>query len=160
MNSLFQTVRHLVTISLTVFVLATPLLAQESEPDNWNKAQVEMKAMFGTVPVMFNKLPAHIRASAWEWFKSMSSPDATIPPKYSELMSLAVAAQIPCEYCVYAHTTMAKMHGATEEEINEAVMRAADVRHWSTILNGNQIDFESFKSEWDGILAFIKANSK
>jgi hypothetical protein len=55
---------------------------------------------------------------------------------------------------------MAKMHGATDAEINEAVQKAADVRHWSTILNGNRVDFESFKSEWDKILAFIKANSK
>ena len=52
------------------------------------------------------------------------------------------------------------MHGATDAEIYEAVQKAADVRHWSTILNGNRVDFESFKSEWDEILAFIKANSK
>jgi AhpD family alkylhydroperoxidase len=118
-----------------------------------------MKSMFGSVPVMFNKLPLHVRASAWEWFKTTSNPNAAIPPKYGELISLAVASQIPCEYCIYAHTTMAKMHGASEQEIQEAVMKGAEVRHWSTILNGNQVDFESFKTEWDAVLAFIKANS-
>jgi len=147
-------------VSIAVFILSTSLLAQESKSDSWDKAQEEMKSMFGSVPVMFTKLPMHVRASAWEWFKSMSSPDAAIPPKYGELISLGVAAQIPCEYCVYAHTTMAKMHGATDQEIQEAVQKSADVRHWSTILNGNQISFESFKSNWDEILAFIKANSK
>jgi AhpD family alkylhydroperoxidase len=152
--------KYIITVFITVFVLSAPMLAQESSSDSWNKAQAEMKAMFGSVPVMFTKLPVHVRASAWEWFKSMSSPDAAIPPKYGELISLGVAAQIPCDYCVYAHTTMAKMHGATDAEINEAVQKAADVRHWSTILNGNRVDFESFKSEWDKILAFIKANSK
>ncbi|MCH7724575.1 MAG: carboxymuconolactone decarboxylase family protein [Bacteroidetes bacterium] len=116
--------------------------------------------MFGSVPVMFTKLPMHMRASTWDWFKSMSSPDAAIPPKYGELIGLAVASQIPCEYCVYAHTSMAKMLGATDQEIQEAVVKAADVRHWSTILNGNQVSFESFKSNWDDILAFLKANSK
>ena len=160
MNRLFHQMRYIITVSIAVFVLSTPLIAQEGESDDWKKAQAEMKAMFGGVPVMFNKLPAHVQVSAWEWFKSMSNPDAAIPPKYGELIGLGVASQIPCDYCVYAHTTMAKMYGATEEEIQEAVMKGAEVRHWSTILNGNQVDYESFKSEWDGMLAFIKANSK
>jgi len=160
MNRLFHQTKNIITVCITVLVLSTPLLAQESSADSWTKAQAEMKAMFGGVPVMFTKLPAHVRASAWEWFKSMSNPDAAIPPKYGELIGLGVAAQIPCDFCVYAHTTMAKMYGATEEEIQEAVMKGAEVRHWSTILNGNQVEFEAFKKEWDGMLAFVKANSK
>jgi AhpD family alkylhydroperoxidase len=159
MYKLFHQTKGIIAVCIAVFVLSTPLLAQESESDSWSKAQAEMKSMFGSVPVMFNKLPLHVRASAWEWFKTTSNPNAAIPPKYGELISLAVASQIPCEYCIYAHTTMAKMHGASEQEIQEAVMKGAEVRHWSTILNGNQVDFESFKTEWDAVLAFIKANS-
>lgn len=151
---------HILAIFIATLVLSTPLLAQEGESDSWKKAQAEMKAMFGDVPVMFNKLPTHVRASAWEWFKSMSNPDAAIPAKYGELIGLGVAAQIPCDFCVYAHTTMARMYGATEEEIQEAVSKGAEVRHWSTILNGNQVEFEAFKKEWDGMLEFVKANSK
>jgi len=160
MNKLFHQAKCIISVCIAVLVLSTPLLAQESSSDSWNKAQTEMKAMFGSVPVMFTKLPLHVRASSWEWFKSISNPDATIPPKYGELIGLAVASQIPCSYCVYAHTSMAKMLGATEEEIQEAVMKGAEVRHWSTILNGNQVDYESFKSDWDAILAFVKANSE
>lgn len=160
MFSLFQNVRFLITALLSVLVISTTLIAQESKSDNWTKAQEEMKTMFGGVPVMFNKLPAHVRASAWEWFKSTSNPDGAISPKYGELIGLGVASQIPCDYCVYAHTTMARMYGATEEEIQEAVMKGAEVRHWSTILNGNQVEFEAFKKEWDGMLEFVKANSK
>jgi AhpD family alkylhydroperoxidase len=160
MNSLFQNVRFLIATILSVLVISATLLAQESKSDDWTKAQEEMKAMFGGVPVMFEKLPAHVRASAWEWFKSMSNPDAAIPAKYGELIGLGVAAQIPCDFCVYAHTTMAKMYGATDEEIQEAVSKGAEVRHWSTILNGNQVEFEAFKKEWDGMLEFVKKNSK
>jgi AhpD family alkylhydroperoxidase len=160
MNLLFHHLKSIITVCITVFVLSTPLLAQESSSDSWNKAQAEMKAMFGSVPVMFTKLPMHIRASAWEWFKATSNPEATIPPKYGELIGLAVASQIPCDFCVYAHTTMAKMLGATDEEIQEAVEKSAGVRHWSTVLNGNQVSFESFKSNWDDILEFVKENSK
>ena len=160
MNLLFHHLKSIITVCITVFILSTSLLAQEGESDSWNKAQEEMKAMFGSVPVMFTKLPMHIRASAWEWFKATSNPEATIPPKYGELIGLAVASQIPCDFCVYAHTTMAKMLGATDEEIQEAVEKSAGVRHWSTVLNGNQVSFESFKSNWDEILEFVKENSK
>ena len=101
-----------------------------------------------------------MRASAWEWFKSTMSPDAAIPAKYAQLISLGVASQIPCNYCVYAHTTMAKMLGATEKEIQEAVANAANTRHWSTVMNGGGVDFEEFKTEWDGILTHLKKQSE
>ena len=108
---------------------------------------------------MFTKLPMRVRAEAWEWFKSIENPKSSIPAKYADLISLAVAAQIPCQYCIYAHIQMAKMDGATEEEINEAVQRSAEVRHWSTILNGNDVDLQMFKKQWDEILAYMKTHS-
>jgi hypothetical protein len=45
---------------------------------------------------------------------------------------------------------------ATEEEIAEAVGVAAVTRHWSTYLNGLQVDFETFKSELGGEVAAVK----
>lgn len=156
MTRLYQ----IILCSIFAIGITTSVFAQDSDSDSWSKAEAEMKSMFGSVPVMFEKLPMHVRASAWEWFKATSNPDASIPSKYGELIGLAVASQIPCEYCVYAHTTMAKMLGATDEEIQEAVVKGAEVRHWSTILNGNHVSFESFKSNWDAILDHVKANSK
>jgi hypothetical protein len=37
-------------------------------------------------------------------------------------------------YCVDAHTTAAKMLGATGAEIQEAVQETALIRHWSIVL--------------------------
>ncbi len=121
-----------------------------------------MTKILGTIPIMFKVLPSYLRAGAWEWFKATQSPESAIPAKYSELISLGVASQIPCDYyyCVYAHTTKAKMLGATDEEIQQAVASAANTRHWSTILNGTDVSLEEFKKEWDGILAHIKKQSK
>lgn len=147
-------------ICIAVFVLSSPLLAQESQIDASKKAEAEMEAAFGTVPVMMRVYPDHLRAGAWEWFKATQSPDAAIPAKYSELISLGVASQIPCSYCVYAHTTMAKMLGATDAEIQGAVASAANTRHWSTVLNGANVPLDEFKKEWDGILAHIKKQSE
>jgi alkylhydroperoxidase/carboxymuconolactone decarboxylase family protein YurZ len=42
---------------------------------------------------------------------------------------------------------MARIHGATDDEIAEAVTQAAYIRHWSTVLNSLQIDLDTFKTE-------------
>jgi AhpD family alkylhydroperoxidase len=149
-----------VAICLAVLVLSSPVLAQESQADASKKAEAEMEAALGTVPVMMKVYPDHLRASAWEWFKATQSPDAAIPGKYSELIALGVASQIPCDYCVYAHTTMAKMLGATDAEIQGAVASAANTRHWSTVLNGANVPLDEFQKEWDGILAHIRKQSE
>ncbi len=160
MDKTMRLTRSAIAVSIAVFALSTSLLAQESQTDASKKAEAEMKAAFGTVPVMMKVYPDHMRASAWEWFKATQSPDGTIPRKYLELISLGVASQIPCDYCVYAHTTSAKMLGATDAEIQEAVASAAETRHWSTVLNGADVPLDEFKKEWDGILAHIKKQSE
>ena len=160
MNKIMRITRSAITLSIAVFVLSTSLLAQESQTDATKKAEAEMKAAFGKVPVMLKVYPDHLRASAWEWFKATQSPDAAIPAKYAQLIALGVASQIPCAYCIYAHTTMAKMLGATDAEIKWAVASAANTRHWSTVLNGAEVSLDEFKKEWDGILAYIKKQSE
>ncbi len=149
----------LIALLLTV-TLQQVMLAQISKTDASKKAETEMVATFGTVPVMFKALPDHLQASAWEWFKAAGNPEAAIPAKYTELISLGVASQIPCDYCVYAHTTKAKMLGATDAEIQEAVASASETRYWSTVLNGNHVPYEDFKKEWDEILAHVKKQSE
>lgn len=160
MNRILRITIGAAALSLAVCLVSTSVLAQEGEMDATAKAESEMEAALGTVPVMMKVYPEHLRAGAWEWFKATQSPDAAIPPKYAQLISLAVAAQIPCAYCVYAHTTMAKAAGATEEEIQHAIAQGADTRHWSTVLNGNAVDLEQFKAEWDGIMAHMKEASE
>jgi AhpD family alkylhydroperoxidase len=162
MRPIIKQMKNMITVCITVIVLTLPVLAQESSTDRWEKAQEEMKAMMGGVPVMFTKLPMNVRANAWEMFKSINNPNTTIPSKYGELIGLAVAAQIPCEYCVIAHTTLAKLFGATDEEIEEAVTKGAETRFFSTILNGNltDADKESYNSDWSKIIEFMKAQNK
>ncbi|MGA8265422.1 MAG: carboxymuconolactone decarboxylase family protein [Ignavibacteriaceae bacterium] len=160
MNSLLQQIRYTITIFIVALVISTPLLAQENATEGWNKAQVKMKAMMGSVPVMFEKMPMQVRVNAWELFKSINNPKTAIPSKYGELIGLAVAAQIPCEYCIIAHTTLAKLFGATDEEVEEALTKGAETRFLSTVLNGSLVDIESFKSDWNKTIEFMKAHSK
>ena len=139
MNQTIKLTKSVIVVSIAIFCMSASLYAQD-QSEATKKAEAEMKEAFGTVPLMLEKYPDHLRASAWEWFKSTQNPDAAIPAKYSELISLGVASQIPCNYCIYAHTTMAKMLGATDAEIKGAVASAAGTRHWSTVLNGTGVE--------------------
>ncbi len=83
----------------------------------------------------------------------LQGEDAALSAKTRELIGLAVAAQIPCTYCVYYHTTAAKKFGATDAEVREAIAASAQVRKWSTILNGSAYDEEEFRKEADAMFA-------
>jgi AhpD family alkylhydroperoxidase len=59
--------------------------------------------------------------------------DGLIPPKYRELISLAVALTTQCAYCLDVHTKAAVNAGATREEIAETAFVAAAVRAGATL---------------------------
>jgi len=69
--------------------------------------------------------------------QAVMNPSGALDAKTKQLIALGVAAQIPCTYCVYAHTKAAKAAGATDAQIKEAVATAALVRFNSTMLNGS-----------------------
>ena len=105
------------------------------------------------MPGFFKVFPQSGIAGAWDEFKTVQlSPNTALDGKTKQLIGLAVAAQIPCQYCIYFHTAAAKANGATVEEIEEAVAMAAMTRHWSTVLNGMDVDLSAFKHDTDTVL--------
>lgn len=111
----------------------------------------DIQKTFGSVPSFIKLLPKAAVAGAWQETKDLEFSDKTaLPPKTKALIALAVAAQIPCDYCIWADTQSAKQLGATNEEIGEAVALAALTRHWSTLFNGLQVDFDQFKKDMGG----------
>ncbi len=98
----------------------------------------------------FSIFPDAFLASTWAQNRAwLIDNKATIPPKYRALIGLAVSSQIPCAYCIYADTSDARVFGATDEEIKEAIMFAAMTREGSTIVNGNMVDLDAFKKAID-----------
>ena len=83
---------------------------------------------------------------AWQEWMAVFNPKGALDGKTKELIGLAVAAQIPCQYCIYAHTLGAKHAGATDDQIKEAIAASALVRKMSTELNGNQYDMAVLRS--------------
>jgi AhpD family alkylhydroperoxidase len=110
----------------------------------------DIAATVGGVPGFVKAFPKAGVAGAWAETKGLLFSETALPAKTKALISLAVAAQIPCHYCVWSDTEDAKRAGATQEEIAEAVAVAALTRHWSTFFNGMQIDFETYKRELSG----------
>lgn len=126
---------------------AVPAAAQETAAQTYS----EIKEALGFVPTFMQEYPEHGIRGAWIMTRDMEFSDRTaLSPKVKSLINVAVGAQIPCRYCVFADTEAARAAGASEAEIKEAVGQAALTRHWSTILNGLQIDFDQFKAEMGG----------
>lgn len=127
-----------------------------STPD---EAYKDIKESLGVVPEFLKSFPRSGIVGAWKQMKSLSfNPKTAIPAKYKDLISLAVAAQIPCDYCVYYDTKAAKLDGATQEEINEIIALSSLSRHWSTVLNGLQINDKDFRKEMAQIWGKAKKN--
>jgi AhpD family alkylhydroperoxidase len=121
----------------------------------------DIEQTLGSVPGFFKQFPEAGIAGAWAEFKSVQLNAKTkLDAKTKELIGLAVSAQIPCQYCIYFHTAAAKANGATDEEVREAVAMAAIARHWSTVLNGMQIDLASFKNDTDTVLRAAAEKAK
>ena len=121
----------------------------------------DIQATLGVVPGFFRAFPEAGLPGAWAEFKQVQVAENTVlSPKVKQLIGLAVSAQVPCAYCVYFHTQVAKAYGATPEEIKEAVALAAVSRHWSTVLNGMAIDMTSFRNDVDTSLRIAAERAK
>ena len=122
-------------------------------------AKADIHKTFGFVPQFLSKLPDAMLPGAWEEMKTLQlNPNTVLPGRTKELIGLGVAAQIPCRYCVYFHTQVSKqLGGATDKDVKEAIAMAAITRHWSTVLNGMQIDLGEFKQELASVVAFFKS---
>ncbi|TYC54099.1 carboxymuconolactone decarboxylase family protein [Rhodobacterales bacterium] len=135
--------------------------AQAIAQDNAAETYMEIEKSLGFVPTFMKEYPENGIRGAWIMTRDMEFSDQTaLSPKVKSLINVAVAAQIPCRYCVYADTQAARAAGATDAEIKEAVGQAALTRHWSTILNGLQIDFQQFKAEFGGDAEAVDVEQK
>jgi AhpD family alkylhydroperoxidase len=117
----------------------------------------ELEATFGFVPSFaLTSTPLGLRLW-WTAVRDFQLSDKTaLNGKTKELIGLGVSAQIPCHYCVLFHTEAARLNGATETEIQEAIFMASLTRQGSTLLNGAQLDNNTFDKEMREIVNHLK----
>ena len=118
----------------------------------------EIEQTLGVVPGFLKALPDASLELEWQVMKQVQMGEGPIPPKYRELIGVAVAAATKCRYCAFFHTEMARINGATEEEIEDAIHFTKSSAGWSAYVNGLQYDFDEFQKEIQQACEHIRRN--
>jgi AhpD family alkylhydroperoxidase len=121
------------------------------------EVEAEIIDELGIVPGFFKSIPEQYLDNEWQLFKAIELGETLIPNKYKELMGVAIHAETKCRYCTLFHTETAKLFGATDDEIQEAVHYAKTTLGWSAYLNGMQTDYDQFESELGQIGEYVKS---
>lgn len=116
----------------------------------------EMEEHCGLVPSFFKSIPDATLGLEWELFKKLQIEENNLTPKQKELIGLGISAVTKCKYCTYFHTEFAKLTGATDEEIQEAVHFAKATAGWSAYINGQQEDYNDFKKQVDQVCNHLR----
>src|ERR1700730_1506092 len=66
--------------------------------------------------------------AAFDAFSQRVFADGVLPAKTKQVIAVAVAHVTQCPYCINGHTKAALRHGATPEELMEAIWVAAEMR--------------------------------
>jgi AhpD family alkylhydroperoxidase len=66
--------------------------------------------------------------AAFQAFSQKVFADGALPAKTKQLIAVAVAHVTQCPYCIRGHTKLAVRHGATGQELMEAIWIAAEMR--------------------------------
>lgn len=65
---------------------------------------------------------------SFQAFSRQVFADGAIPAKVKQIITVAVAHVTQCLYCICGHTKAALRHGATPQELMEAIWVAAEMR--------------------------------
>ncbi|MDH2390526.1 carboxymuconolactone decarboxylase family protein [Streptomyces sp. HNM0663] len=126
---------------------------------NRGEIESEIKETLGLVPAFFAEIPDSLLEAEWEIFKTLELGETLIPNKYKELIGIALHSETKCRYCTLFHTEAAKLFGATDEEIQEAVHYAKNSLGWSAYLNGMRVDYDGFAQELDQIKDYLSSKA-
>jgi AhpD family alkylhydroperoxidase len=139
---------------------AAPAAASPAAPSEARqKTYADIEATFGFVPGFLETLPDASLELEWRTLKAVQMEPGAIPNKYRELIGLAVAAARGCEYCTYFHTQFARLNGATDAELEDAVHYAKSNLGWSTYLHGMRYDHDRFRKDVDRICEHARAQA-
>jgi AhpD family alkylhydroperoxidase len=135
-------------LSALLLCLGSGSVHADSKNSAAEAARSDIAKTLGFVPHFFQVMADAAVSGAWGEMKGLQlNPNSSLPGKTKELIGLGVAAQVPCRYCVFAHTEFAKLNGASEAEIAEAVAVAGLARQVSAYTNGMQVDESAFRAD-------------
>ncbi len=116
----------------------------------------EIETTIGSVPDFMKALAEDVLIQEWPLFKKYVLGESKIPAKYREMIGLAIASNTRCPYCTFFHTAAAKLHGASDDELQEIYFLASFTGRWSSMLFAQQYDLEKFTEEVHKIGAHLR----
>lgn len=91
----------------------------------------DTESLYPQATLELSALKAKLAPAQMEAFRAFSMvvfAEGALPAKTKQLIAVAVAHVTQCPYCIKGHTATALRHGATPEEIMEAIWVAAEMR--------------------------------
>jgi AhpD family alkylhydroperoxidase len=120
----------------------------------------DIEREIGVVPSWLKRVPDSSLGLEWKLLKKVELEPGPIPGKYRELIGVAISGVTKCRYCSFYHTEMARLAGASEEEIEDALHFAKSSVGWSAYINGLQVDFGRFREEVLEIVAHERSKER
>ncbi len=118
----------------------------------------EIKSVLGAMPEFAERVPKLGVVGTWQEVRDfLRSSQTAIPLRYKDIVNFAVSTQIPCPLSVDFGRKVALADGVSKEELREAVQVVGIIRHWSTFLNGIQLNEKRFQDEVQKIIQGAKA---
>ncbi|MEA9358434.1 carboxymuconolactone decarboxylase family protein [Bacteriovorax sp. PP10] len=96
---------------------------------NWNEYLAQIKARIGKIS---KSNPDVIKG--YMSLVNAKTENSKLDPKTKELIALAVAITTRCDGCIVSHVDAAKKHGATQEEVMEALSVAIAVNTGAALI--------------------------
>lgn len=132
-------------------------MATETTP--YDETTMDIEETLGLVPGYLSALPEEALVNEWPTLKRFLFDESAIDPKTRELVGLAVAAAIGCEYCRHFHKGVAQLHGASDAELAELSFLASYTPRYSAMIQAQDYDFETFTDEAEQIGAHVRSRS-
>ena len=120
---------------------------------NYQETVSEIERELGSVPSFFKGVPQDVLTQMWPVFRRYTLGESKIPPKYREMIGLAVAATIKYPYCETFHRGAAQMNGATDAELAAAI--AGQPVFWTNVFHAQHYDINTFMKEFQAMGEYL-----
>jgi AhpD family alkylhydroperoxidase len=109
----------------------------DATADEWMKV---IEEDYGRVPLIFKRMGERPEVLISHLlYKGTVTQTSPLPPKYVELISMAVGAALKCPHCTSYHMQSSARMGATREEILEVILIAGMISNSSVLANAYRI---------------------
>lgn len=126
------------------------------QQQSYDETVTDIEETLGLVPGYLDALPEQELVNEWPILKRFLFGETVIDPKTRELVGLAMAAAIGCEYCRHFHKGAVQLHGASEEELSELFFLASYTPRYSALIQAQDYDVDVFKEEVEEIAAHLQ----